>query len=260
VNKLELAICAVFSVLLHFAIAEALEQLPARDPVKPRRVQITVVDAPKPPEVVAPPEPPPPAPEPAPTPPPEAKPQPQPKAETPKPQPPKTQITAVVPETTPTTSTTAVAVETTGDDEPVYSATMSSSSSGTTSGSAATTGGTGAKPGGTGAGGTTNGSGTEPIAAYEATKMPMPRGQCFGKYTDAAKTAGVEGTVVLDLTVSEDGKPREIKVTQGLSHGLDEAAIAAVRACSFSPGEKEGKRVPVRIRGFKITFVLQEAR
>lgn len=247
-----LLICAALSVLLHWVIARALEELPARKPVPPRRVQITVVDAPKPPEPAKAPEPPP-----EPEPPPQAKPQTQPKPQPQKPQPAKTQVTATVPETTPSTSTTAVSVETTGDDEPVFSATMTSSSGGGTG--SASTGTSAGKPTGSGTGGAANGNGTAPIAAYEATKMPMPRGQCFGKYTDAAKAAGVEGTVVLDLTVSEDGAPREIRVTQGLSHGLDEAAIAAVRACSFTPGEKEGKRVPVRVRGFKITFVLQEA-
>jgi len=260
VTERNLLICAVLSVLLHWVIARSLEELPARRPPPPRRVQIAVVDAPKPPEPPKPEPPPEPAPEPpAAKPEPQPKPQPQPQPQQ-TPQPPKTQISATVPETA-TPSTTAVAVETTGEDEPVFSATMSSSSSGGTS----TTGaGSGTKPTGSGTGGGGggggSGSGIEPIAAYEATKMPMPKGQCFGKYTDAAKAAGVEGTVVLDLTVAENGTTREIKVTQGLSHGLDEAAIAAVRACSFSPGEKEGKRVPVRIRGFKITFVLQEAR
>ena len=41
--------------------------------------------------------------------------------------------------------------------------------------------------------------------------------------------------------------------------GLTEAAVAALQACRFSPGEKDGKPVPVRVRGFKIRFVLQEA-
>jgi protein TonB len=90
--------------------------------------------------------------------------------------------------------------------------------------------------------------------------MPVPQGRCFGTYTDDAKAAGVEGTVVLDLTVSQDGRARDIHVTQGLPHGLSEAAVAALRECTFSPGEKEGKPVAVRIRGFRIHFVLEEAR
>jgi protein TonB len=98
----------------------------------------------------------------------------------------------------------------------------------------------------------------EPVAAYEVTKMPLPQGRCAGKYTDEAKQAGIEGVVVLDLVVSEDGRTRDIQVVSGLSHGLTEAAIAALRACQFDPGERNGAHVPVRIRGFKIRFVLAE--
>jgi TonB family protein len=98
----------------------------------------------------------------------------------------------------------------------------------------------------------------EPAAAVEVTKMPLPQGRCSGKYTDEARTAAVEGVVVLDVVVGEDGRTRDIKVIEGLPHGLTEAAIAALQACRFSPGEKAGQPVPVRIRGFKIRFVLDE--
>jgi protein TonB len=96
----------------------------------------------------------------------------------------------------------------------------------------------------------------EPVASYEVTVMPLPQGRCAGKYTDEALRAAVEGTVVLDLIVDEKGRARDIKVVSGLGHGLTEAAVAAVKECRFSPGEKEGTAVPVRVRGFKIRFVL----
>jgi len=98
-----------------------------------------------------------------------------------------------------------------------------------------------------------------PIAAYEATKMPLPQGRCYGKYTEDARAAAVEGVVVLDLTVGDDGRARDIKVVSGLPHGLTEAAVAALHGCRFSPGEENGRKVPVRIRGFKIRFVLSDA-
>jgi protein TonB len=242
-------VCAILSVVAHFAIARALEELPARKRVPPPRVDIKVVDAPRPQEPPKPPEPEPAAENP--------QPQPQPKPELQRTRPVKSAITATVPKDTPSTSTTAVTVESSGDDEPVYGVTMTSTSS---SGSSTTPVGTTTLPGATGTGVASQSGGGEVVAAYETTKMPMPRGPCFGKYTDEAKVAGIEGTVVLDLTVSEDGRTRDIRVAQGLSHGLSETAVAALRDCSFSPGEKDGKRVPVRIRGFKIHFVLQEAR
>jgi protein TonB len=98
-----------------------------------------------------------------------------------------------------------------------------------------------------------------PVEPYEVTEMPLPKGRCTGRYTDEARQAAVEGTVVLDLVVDEEGRTREIKVVQGLGHGLDQAAIEALRTCRFSPGQRKGQTVPVRIRGFKIHFYLQQS-
>jgi protein TonB len=95
-----------------------------------------------------------------------------------------------------------------------------------------------------------------PVQAYEVTTMPLPQGRCIGHYTEEAKRAAVEGTVVLDLVVGEDGRVREVQVVSGLGHGLTEAAITAAKECRFSPGEKDGAPVPVRVRGFKIRFLL----
>ena len=89
--------------------------------------------------------------------------------------------------------------------------------------------------------------------------MPLPQGRCTGKYTDEAARRPTEGTVVLDLVVGEKGRARDIQVVSGLAHGLTEAAIAAIKGCRFDPGEKDGAAVPVRVRGFKIPFFLQEA-
>jgi TonB family protein len=97
-----------------------------------------------------------------------------------------------------------------------------------------------------------------PVPAYEVTKMPLPKGECEGKYTDEAREAGLEGVVVFDLVVDEHGRARDIAVVQGLGAGLTEAAKRALQGCAFSPGERDGKSVPVRIRSFKIRFRLRD--
>jgi TonB family protein len=98
-----------------------------------------------------------------------------------------------------------------------------------------------------------------PAQAYEVTKMPVPIGDCRGNYyTEEAKEAGVEGTVILKVLVGEDGRVRDVKIVQGLPHGLTEAAVRAVKACRYTIGEKDGKPVPVWVPG-KIRFVLAEA-
>ncbi len=97
-----------------------------------------------------------------------------------------------------------------------------------------------------------------PVPVYEVTKMPTMSEHCRGEYTDAARDAGIEGTVVLELIVDEEGKTRDIKVLHGLGHGLDEAAIAAIKRCHFEAGQRGGKAVPVRLPALKVRFFLQD--
>ncbi len=237
-----LAICAALSVIAHFALARGLEQLPKhKDQLPPQKIEVRVL-------------------EPEPPPPPEPPKEEEPKKEEPKPVPhevPRAKpvhapIVAAVAKDTPPPDHPAFQTDTT--DEPVYGVNMSSTSTVGT-GPVMPVGNTTKVAPGPGSAGPVKPL-AEPVAAAEATKLPLPQGRCFGKYTDEAKAAGVEGTVVIDLIVGEDGKVRDIDVKEGLPHGLTEAAIKALKECRFSPGERDGKAVPVRVRGFKIHFVL----
>jgi TonB family protein len=58
--------------------------------------------------------------------------------------------------------------------------------------------------------------------------------------------------------VGADGRVTEVRVVTGLGHGLTEKAIAAVKACRFSPGQRNGVPVPVRVPAFKYRFVLPD--
>lgn len=71
----------------------------------------------------------------------------------------------------------------------------------------------------------------------KATSMPRPT------YTEDARVAAVEGKVRVELTVDETGKVTAARVLEGLGHGLDEAAVDAVRGASFSPATRCGKPV-----------------
>jgi TonB family protein len=66
------------------------------------------------------------------------------------------------------------------------------------------------------------------------------------KYTEQARDAKLEGTVVLALTVTAKGQPSDITVTRSLEPGLDANAVDAVRQWLFEPGRLKGKPVPVR--------------
>jgi TonB family protein len=73
-------------------------------------------------------------------------------------------------------------------------------------------------------------------------------------YTDEARAAGIEGPVKVELTVNELGDVIEVRVIQGLGHGLDQAAMTAFKRWKFSPAMKNGK--PIRTK-FVITSRFQ---
>lgn len=65
------------------------------------------------------------------------------------------------------------------------------------------------------------------------------------EYSEEARKAKFQGTVVLYVVVDEKGNPRELKVVRPLGLGLDEKAIEAVQKWRFKPGVKDGKAVSV---------------
>lgn len=65
------------------------------------------------------------------------------------------------------------------------------------------------------------------------------------EYSEEARKARIEGTVVLYVEVGANGRPRNIRVIRSLGLGLDEKAIEAVEKWEFRPGYKDGKPVTV---------------
>jgi periplasmic protein TonB len=247
-DYLRLAACVVGAAILHVALANGLSYLPARhDPPVVHKLALAVVE---PPRV----EPPPPPPEPEPPkPPPKPEVKPQVVREAPRATHP---IQSEQPKDVPPPDHPPPPGPT--SDEPTFGVTMESTSQGGT-GPAINVGNTTRPQPAHGATAPTNVKPlAEPVAAYEATKMPLPQGNCSGKYNAEALAAGIEGTVVIDLVIGEDGRTRDVQVVQGIGHGLDQAAIAALQACRFTPGERDGQPVAVKVKGFKIRFVLPE--
>jgi TonB family protein len=77
-------------------------------------------------------------------------------------------------------------------------------------------------------------------------------------YPPVAERQHIEGTVLLDVLVDENGSVQDIKVLRGVKPdlGLDAAAVDAVRTWRYRPATKEGVRVKVRTT-LAITFKLK---
>ena len=66
------------------------------------------------------------------------------------------------------------------------------------------------------------------------------------EYSEEARKAKYQGTVVLTIVVDAQGMPKNIKVIRPLGLGLDEKAIEAVQKWRFRPAMKDGKPVNVQ--------------
>src|ERR1700730_4702550 len=66
------------------------------------------------------------------------------------------------------------------------------------------------------------------------------------EYSEEARKAKFQGTVVLFIVVDEKGNPRDLRVIRPLGLGLDQKAIEAVQKWKFNPGKKDGKPVAVQ--------------
>jgi protein TonB len=68
------------------------------------------------------------------------------------------------------------------------------------------------------------------------------------RYTNDALVHKIQGTVVLELVVTSDGHPSQIKVVRPLDpEGLDDQAVAAVAQWRFEPGRLAGTPVDVLV-------------
>lgn len=78
------------------------------------------------------------------------------------------------------------------------------------------------------------------------------------KYPALARSTGVEGKVYIAFIVDEEGKVRNVQVVRGIGAGCDvEAQRVIVNAPNFTPGQKDGEPVAVKIV-LPITFKLAD--
>src|SRR4029077_19126307 len=67
------------------------------------------------------------------------------------------------------------------------------------------------------------------------------------QYTDLARANRIQGSVVLEAVITEDGTARIVRIARSLGYGLDESAVTALQQWTFAPGMKDGKPVNVAL-------------
>lgn len=76
------------------------------------------------------------------------------------------------------------------------------------------------------------------------------------RYPEMARRAGIEGRVIVQFIVNEDGSIENPRVIRGIGGGCDEEAIKAVSQAKFHPGRQRGE--PVRVQySLPVIFRLQ---
>jgi protein TonB len=106
------------------------------------------------------------------------------------------------------------------------------------------------------------GNGSSGKGALERT-FGSPDGPSFlhkvvPSYPALAKRLEKEGTVLLRVTIDEQGRPHEIEVLQKAGFGFDEEAVKAVKDSSFVPAKRDGKPLACRAL-LPIRFVLKSS-
>ena len=77
---------------------------------------------------------------------------------------------------------------------------------------------------------------------------PVPLRPIKPKYPEIAQEAGIEGTVVVQVFVDENGRVKDTVILKGIPNtGLDEATTEAIRLVRFKPAKQRERAVGVWI-------------
>ena len=93
-----------------------------------------------------------------------------------------------------------------------------------------------------------DGAGDDVIIAASAVQVPARLAHSVtAAYPAHARADDVEGDVAVEIVVDREGRVIDARVLRPAGHGFDEAALSAVRAYRFSPAQREGHAVRVRM-------------
>lgn len=96
-----------------------------------------------------------------------------------------------------------------------------------------------------------------PAWGQVVTRVPEVAESVEAVYPPEAHDLGIEGEVVLEVDISDEGEVLDVRVLQPAGHGFDEAATEALRSFRFHPAEVDGVPTAVTIE-FRYRFELKE--
>ena len=95
------------------------------------------------------------------------------------------------------------------------------------------------------------------LAADVIPPSLIPESKVEPKYSDEARDAKHQGSVLLDILVNSEGLVDDVKIVRPLGYGLDEKAVDAVIQWRFRPATKNGKPVAAKAK-VEINFRLAD--
>ncbi len=91
-------------------------------------------------------------------------------------------------------------------------------------------------------------AGTQAVRGIAVGPFPLLLRKQDPEYSEEARKAKFQGTVVLNIEVDASGNVANVAVARTLGLGLDEKAVEAVKQWQFKPAMKDGTAIPVQVQ------------
>lgn len=95
-----------------------------------------------------------------------------------------------------------------------------------------------------------------PLHLTAEMSRPQPLHPILPRYTEAARRAGTQGTVIVEAIIDEQGRATNVRVLRGLPMGLDRAAMEAIQQTTFKPAMMGNRAVKVYFT-LTVNFMIQ---
>jgi protein TonB len=92
--------------------------------------------------------------------------------------------------------------------------------------------------------GSENGSAYDGLASGDEVKPALPVAFQDLKIPRSELPSGIQGDVIVEITIDAQGSVVEERLLQGLGHGVDDRVIAVLRDWRFRPATRNGVAIP----------------